>query len=253
MMPVRKSQNWLPNIFNDFFGNEWLARPNSTVPAVNIIETDDEFKVEVAAPGLTKDDFQINISEDNELVITMEHRSESSQGDDTPSMQPNGNGRQSDGMQQESGQQTQQMQQASQQDGQTRQESSQQGGNEQHGHAQQTHGSSMQHSQSQQQENNTQHGGHQPNGQSQQAGESMQHTQPQQGGNRMQTNNRSEKKGTYLRREFSYTQFQQSMILPDNIDKDGITASVTNGVLTIDIPKKKADEKEKGDRQIQIQ
>lgn len=251
MMPVRKSQNWLPNIFNDFFGNEWLARPNSTVPAVNIIETDDEFKVEVAAPGLTKEDFQINISEDNELVITMEHRSESSQGDDSKNMQPNGNGRQSDDMQHESDRQTQQKQHESQQADHTRQESSQQGGDEQHGHAQQA-GSSMQQSLSQQQGKDMQQGGHQPNGSSQQAEESMQSTR-QQGESRMQANNRSEKKGTYLRREFSYTQFQQSMILPDNIDKDGITASVTNGVLTIDIPKKKADEKEKGDRRIQIQ
>ncbi|HBJ08176.1 MAG TPA: heat-shock protein, partial [Coprobacter fastidiosus] len=28
MMPVRKSQNWLPGIFNDFFGNEWMEKAN---------------------------------------------------------------------------------------------------------------------------------------------------------------------------------------------------------------------------------
>ena len=38
MVPARKSQNWLPSIFNEFFGNEWMDRPNaSTAPAVNII------------------------------------------------------------------------------------------------------------------------------------------------------------------------------------------------------------------------
>ena len=42
MLPVRKSQNWLPSLFSDFFGNEWLDNVNSTTPAVNIIENDDE-------------------------------------------------------------------------------------------------------------------------------------------------------------------------------------------------------------------
>lgn len=26
MMPIRRSQNWLPGIFNDFFGNEWIEK-----------------------------------------------------------------------------------------------------------------------------------------------------------------------------------------------------------------------------------
>ena len=61
MMPVRKSQNWLPGIFNDFFGNEWMEKANSTSPAINIIESEKDYKVEIAAPGLTKDDFSRNI------------------------------------------------------------------------------------------------------------------------------------------------------------------------------------------------
>ena len=48
MMPVKKSQNWLPGIFNDFFGNEWIEKANSASPAINIIEsdTDDQEAVE---------------------------------------------------------------------------------------------------------------------------------------------------------------------------------------------------------------
>ena len=38
MMPVRRTQNWLPSIFNDFFDNEWMTRANATAPAINVIE-----------------------------------------------------------------------------------------------------------------------------------------------------------------------------------------------------------------------
>ena len=66
MMPVRRTQGWLPGILDDFFGNEWVDKTSSTAPAVNVIETDKEYKVEIAAPGLTRDDFKIDINEDNE-------------------------------------------------------------------------------------------------------------------------------------------------------------------------------------------
>ena len=69
MMPVRKSQNWLPGIFNDFFGNEWMEKANSTSPAINIIESEKDYKVEIAAPGLTKDDFSIRIDDDNQISV----------------------------------------------------------------------------------------------------------------------------------------------------------------------------------------
>jgi len=77
MVPVRRNQNWLPSIFNDFLGNDWLAeRHNTTAPAVNIIEDENEYKVEVAAPGMTKEDFKVHINEDNELIVTMEKKAE---------------------------------------------------------------------------------------------------------------------------------------------------------------------------------
>ena len=63
---------------------------------------------------------------------------------------------------------------------------------------------------------------------------------------------RQEHKGTYLRREFAYTQFRQSMILPDNVDKDHIEAKVENGILMIEIPKMKQAEKQAAVRQIDI-
>ena len=70
MTPARTNQNWLPSIFNEFLDNNWLAeRRNATAPAVNIIEDEDEYKVEVAAPGMTREDFKVHINEDNELII----------------------------------------------------------------------------------------------------------------------------------------------------------------------------------------
>ena len=59
MTPTKHQQNWLPGIFNDFFGNEWIAKTNSAAPAINIVETDKEYEVQIAAPGITKDDFEI--------------------------------------------------------------------------------------------------------------------------------------------------------------------------------------------------
>ena len=57
-------------------GNEWVDKTSSTAPAVNVIETDKEYKVEIAAPGLTRDDFKIDINEDNELTVSMEKKVE---------------------------------------------------------------------------------------------------------------------------------------------------------------------------------
>lgn len=144
MMPTRKyyNQNWLPSIFNDFFDNDWMERTNATAPAINVVESDKDYKVEVAAPGMTKDDFQIHLGDDNQLIISMEKKTEN------------------------------------------------------------------------------------------------------------EDKNKDNKK--YLRREFSYTKFSQSLYLPENVDKDKISANVADGVLTIDLPKYSEEEKAKINRVIEI-
>lgn len=83
MMPVRRysDQEWLPSVFNDFFDNDWVLRTNTASPSVNIIESDADYKIEVAAPGMTKDDFSINLSSDNEIVIAMEKKTENNEKD----------------------------------------------------------------------------------------------------------------------------------------------------------------------------
>ena len=141
MLPTKKNQSWFPSIFNDFMGSDWVERLHSSSP-MNIIETDDKFKVEMAAPGLTKDDFNIKVTNDNLLTVTVkqEHKNEE-----------------------------------------------------------------------------------------------------------------KDKKGRYLRKEFSYSQFQQNLILPENVDKDKIEAKVCNGVLDICIPKKTPDKVEPVEKQIEVQ
>lgn len=142
MMPVRRNnQTWLPSIFNDFFDNEWMEKANATAPAINVSESEKEYKVEVAVPGMTKEDFNIHIDEDNNLVISMEKK----------------------------------------------------------------------------------------------------------------TDNKEEKKDRkYLRREFSYSKFEQTMILPDDVDKEKIGAAVENGVLDITLPKLSKENLPKLTRDIEI-
>ena len=54
---------------------------------------------------------------------------------------------------------------------------------------------------------------------------------------RKENEQESDKQYHYLRREFSYTKYEQTLILPDDVDKEKIAAKVENGVLTIHLPK----------------
>ena len=64
--------------------------------------------------------------------------------------------------------------------------------------------------------------------------------------------NEEKKDKKYLRCEFSYSKFQQSIILPDNVEKNKITAKVEHGILSIDIPKTVDKEVQKTTRTIDI-
>ena len=120
--------SWLPEVFNDFLNTTNMPKTNATAPAINVLETETDYTVEVAAPGLRKDDFEVNINNDGDLTIKMEKKSDE-----------------------------------------------------------------------------------------------------------------KEQKAHYLRREFAYSKYEQTLILPDDVEKEHIAARVVNGVLTVTLPKIKVD------------
>ena len=74
--------NALPMLFDDFFSREFFDWNNSnfsntstTIPAVNIKETPEHYEVEVAAPGMTKKDFKLEL-DGNMLTISSERRNQ---------------------------------------------------------------------------------------------------------------------------------------------------------------------------------
>ena len=151
----------MPSIFNDFFNSDILVRNSSTAPAINVFETDKEYKVDVAAAGMSKEDFKIHIDSDNDLTITMEKNCncETRNGDKCCDEKKEKEEKCTDG----------------------------------------------------------------------------------------------KCEGRYLRREFSYTRFQQTLILPDDADTAKIEAKVCDGVLHIDIPKKAQGKDTKVNRLIAIE
>ncbi len=143
MLLARRNSNWLPDVFNDFFDTDFLPKTNSTAPAINVIEKKDEYDVELAAPGMTKDDFKVSLDEDRNLVVELDKKVEKCEdGKDC---------------------------------------------------------------------------------------------------------------GHYLRREFSYTKFHQTLLLPDDVNRDTISATVENGVLKVVLPKLQPQDIKKERTLIEIQ
>jgi HSP20 family protein len=86
-MSLLRFSNHQPSVFDRFFENDlfdWSNRnyssTNTTVPSVNIKESAEDFEVDVAAPGLTKNDFKIELNHDF-LTISSEKEIENETND----------------------------------------------------------------------------------------------------------------------------------------------------------------------------
>ena len=83
-----RSRNFFPGIADDFFGRNFLpgndlfdTQTGISMPSVNIVEGKEDFRIEVAAPGLEKDDFKIDL-ENNVLTISSEREDSNEQKKD---------------------------------------------------------------------------------------------------------------------------------------------------------------------------
>ncbi|WP_430822035.1 Hsp20/alpha crystallin family protein [Carboxylicivirga caseinilyticus] len=78
----------MPSIFDRFFDGELMdwnnsnfSSTNTTMPAVNVKENDNEFSIDVAAPGMKKDDFKVSY-DNGRLTISSEYKNESEEKED---------------------------------------------------------------------------------------------------------------------------------------------------------------------------
>ncbi|MDD2528259.1 MAG: Hsp20/alpha crystallin family protein [Lentimicrobiaceae bacterium] len=80
-----RNKNFFPSIVDEFFGRDFMPaldfQTGINVPSVNIVEGKEDFRIEVAAPGLDKSDFKINV-ENNVLSISSEKEEKTEENED---------------------------------------------------------------------------------------------------------------------------------------------------------------------------
>lgn len=87
MLPIlKKDRTFFPSIVDEFFGRDFLPnlfefQTGINMPSVNIVEGKNDFRIEVAAPGLQKDDFKINL-DNNVLTISSEKEEKQEEKDE---------------------------------------------------------------------------------------------------------------------------------------------------------------------------
>jgi HSP20 family protein len=86
MIPMLRSKRFLPSFDDDVFGKDFLRdffdfEQNPSVPEVNVKETKDQYTIEVAAPGMDKKDFNVDV-QNNMLTISSEKESKDEDKDE---------------------------------------------------------------------------------------------------------------------------------------------------------------------------
>lgn len=83
MLLARKSQDFFPTLFNDLFDFNWNGNyAVNAAPQMNIKENDASYEMEFSVPGLTKDDLNISIDQNDNLVVEMTKKTENDEKDD---------------------------------------------------------------------------------------------------------------------------------------------------------------------------
>ena len=85
MTLLKRTNAYLPSFWDNFFSRDLMdwgtsnfSSTDTTLPAVNVKETDEAFEIEVAAPGMSKGDFRVNLG-NNTLTISSEKKEEKKQ------------------------------------------------------------------------------------------------------------------------------------------------------------------------------
>ena len=78
MLPAMFRNTWFPTVFDDF---DFTPRANTTAPAVNVMENETAYTMEVAAPGIKKEFCRVNINEDGNLCVAIENKWEHKEED----------------------------------------------------------------------------------------------------------------------------------------------------------------------------
>ena len=76
MLPVMFKNSWFPTVFDDFLNTDFMPRANSTAPAVNVKESETEYTMELAAPGIKKEYCRVAINDEGNLTIAIENKAE---------------------------------------------------------------------------------------------------------------------------------------------------------------------------------
>ncbi len=79
MLPMMRrnfSDGWLPSMFNTLFDDEFIPTTRRNAPQINVREDENGYNVEVAAPGMNKEDLKLELNPEENLVITMEKKTQ---------------------------------------------------------------------------------------------------------------------------------------------------------------------------------
>ncbi len=78
MMLTRRTtpDTWMSNFLDDLFLTPWTTTVRHSAPQLNVRENEHEYAMELAAPGLTKEQCNIHLNDDGQLVVKLEDKKE---------------------------------------------------------------------------------------------------------------------------------------------------------------------------------